>query len=354
MILKQNNFSRSLANDKKMGAYYTDTRMAERMGHLFYFPKEEVSILEPSCGDMKALESLLRQTENNAKEHISTKIFGVEINENTYAALREEKNYNLLNADFLTGVKISHNSFGFCFSNPPYGTDENGVRLEQKFLEKLYPYLKKDAPLCIVVPFYLLQNERFLKSYLSRFVPKGIYRFDDEIYAQFQQIVLVGTKRPSIGFLKSKYEDFFQIKKEDIPYLPHEDLGEKKIAVIASEEDKIEYFTTLVFNKEEAAKHLKDSPLNDRLSNFFVPAYTGSVIGRPPVPLKKDFLYLLAVSGGGQGKAGSEENRDLHLQRGVAKVITDSVKEDGIIKERSSTKMSLTIIENDGMITELS
>ena len=81
-------------------------------------------------------------------------------------------------------------------------------------------------------------------------------------------------------------------------------------------------------------------------------------LGKPPIPLKKDSLYLLATSGSGQGLTGSEENSDLHLQRGVAEVIEESeysTDEKGkeIEKVISRTKVSMTVVENDGKITVL-
>ncbi len=40
-----------------------------------------------------------------------------------------------------------------------------------------------------------------------------------------------------------------------------------------------------------------------------LPSYTATELGHPAIPLKKDLLYLCAISGGGQGLTGSEENR---------------------------------------------
>ena len=88
-----------------------------------------------------------------------------------------------------------------------------------------------------------------------------------------------------------------------------------------------------------------------------VPEYTTGMIGQPPVPLKKDLLYLLAIAGGGQGIVGTDENRDVHLQRGVARVVkTSNISENGekyVHLEKSYTQITLNIIENDGSIKVL-
>lgn len=353
MVFKQSNFSRSLANDKKMGAYYTNTEMCKRIGYLFSFPEEEeVSILEPSCGDLTALESFLLSAK--AKAELS-RIFGVELNPETYEKVND-KCHACINADFLTGVKISHNVFGFCFANPPYGTDDAGVRLEQRFVEKLWAYLKNGCPIAYIIPYYVASDEKFLKSFLARFDLKGVYRFDDEIYKQFQQVVLVGVKKKSVGVLRSKAEAWLKniSNLDDLAYLPTEP-EEQPLMAVPSKESDVEYFTSLLFPAAEAAKNLYRSPLKNRLDEFMVPKFTGNMIGRPPVPLKKDLLYLLAVSGGGQGLVGSEESCDMHLQRGVAKVIKKDSKnmESGVLTEKTFTQICLTIIENDGKISEL-
>lgn len=362
MIQKQNNFSRSLANDKKMGAYYTDLFMCKRISYLFDFPEDEVSVLEPSIGDASALQAVVGKQDN-------VKVFGVELNTLTYEEQLKDNPFvdYCLNTDFLYGVKISHTSFGFCFANPPYGTNERGERLEQKFLEKLHPYMKSNAPIAYVIPYYVALDEKFLKCFMSRFQPWGIFRFDDAVYSQFKQVVLVGTKKNSIGVLRKNWQDFYEQYKEieNLPYLPNcAEEVERKLFAVPSEAEKIEYFTTLEFHRDEAAKYLNKSSLADRMKRYFVPAYHSGAIGQPPIPLKKDLLYMLAVSGGGQGMVGSEEKQDVHLQRGCAKVVTRSEirgqKEENAASssmaveiETSCTEITLNIIQNDGTITLL-
>ena len=57
-IKKQSSFSRSLANDAKLGAYYTDISMCRRISHLLRFPDGEVCCLEPSIGDGSAVAAV--------------------------------------------------------------------------------------------------------------------------------------------------------------------------------------------------------------------------------------------------------------------------------------------------------
>ena len=55
-----NSFSRTVANEQKKGAYYTDKGMCKRIGRLFALPADdEVSVLEPAVGDATAVLTFL-------------------------------------------------------------------------------------------------------------------------------------------------------------------------------------------------------------------------------------------------------------------------------------------------------
>ncbi len=356
-VFKQNSFSRSLANERKMGAYYTDLDHCRRIGNLFSFPDDqEVCVLEPSIGDGSAVLSVLNKCNRN-----NIKIFGVELNPGTYDSIKESGKFDyLINADFLNGVKISHSSFSFCFANPPYGNDkDSGKRLESLFIDKMYHYISNNGLLALVIPYYVLVDESFLKGFFSRYQPIAEFKFDDNVYSEFKQIVVIAIKRPSIGYLKQTYDIYLEKVNsiDKLPYLPFQD-PDQKLIVPPSKESSIEYFTTLLFDKKAAASKLKYSALYPLMTErIFVPSYCATELGQPPIPLKKDLLYLCAISGGGQGLVGSEENRDLHLQRGVAKVVKEieerEVNGQPEIVEKSFTKICLNVIENDGLITTL-
>lgn len=360
-VFKQNSFSRSIINDQKMGAYYTDTNHCKRIGKLFTFPEEEVCILEPSIGDASAVEAV---TGCIGKENL--KVFGVELNPLTCKklnALEDRKVDYLLNADFLNGVKISHNVFSFCFSNPPYGVaNDVNKRYETLFVDKMANYIMVDGILALVIPYYVLTDMEFLKTFFKWFQPLATFRFDDDVYQQFKQIVVIGMKRKSIGYLRYTFDEYFQTIDaiEKLPYLPKLEDNVTRIPVLPSLESKIEYFTTIEFDANKAATYLEESSLYQKMiDSILVPRFTNMELGRPPVPLKKDLLYLCALSGGGQGLVGNAEHRDLHLQRGVVEVVkseeTRELSDDSVeIVETSYTKIHLNVIENDGTITVLS
>ena len=61
-IIKQNTFSRTVFNDSKLGAYYTDPVHATKIGRLFRL-QGECCVLEPSFGNAEALKVFLSQCE---------------------------------------------------------------------------------------------------------------------------------------------------------------------------------------------------------------------------------------------------------------------------------------------------
>ena len=137
-ISKQSKFSRSRANEGKMGAYYTDPEHCRWIHKFLKFAGEkETCCLDPCIGNGQAL-SLVTDKEHNEQ----IKLYGVEINKETCRELRENSGLleELLETDFIDGTIISHGAFSFCYMNPPYGTEAK-ERLENACLGKVIPYL---------------------------------------------------------------------------------------------------------------------------------------------------------------------------------------------------------------------
>ena len=117
-IIKQNMFSRTLFNESKLGAYYTDPVHAAKIGRLFRL-QGECCVLEPSFGNAEALKAFLSQCER-ADEAGSVHTFGVELNRETFEQYKQEIEFPVC-ADFIGGIRASNRAFTLCFANPPYG-----------------------------------------------------------------------------------------------------------------------------------------------------------------------------------------------------------------------------------------
>lgn len=350
-IKKQSSFSRSLANEKKLGAYYTDTSVCNMIGKYLSFPENHVNVLEPSVGDGSALKAVL--TSADAK-NIST--YAVEVNEETYLELKEREQITyLVRGDFLTDMKMTARAFSFCFSNPPYGENPlNGDRFEISFLHRIYGNMKVNGVLVYVIPEYIIAEKNFAKLWVQRFRTAGVYRFPKKVYSSFKQCVLFGVRKQTMYTPAEDYKAFENLVQnmQEIS----SNYQEEKIKIQESTEKEVKYFTTVKENPEKNILAMKSSgifksiPLEEK-------SYTATKVGNPIVPLKDDLVYLLSVAGCGQGLAGSKENKDLHLQRGNVKrtqnfryePVNGGEKFKEIVTETSSVCM--TIVENDGTIT---
>jgi len=365
-VYHQNSFSRTRANEGKMGAYFTDLEHCRDLSKLFHFSEEETTcVLEPSIGDASAVIAV-----TNADRNHEVKIFGVELNDATADAVKQNPYVeDILKADFLNDVTISNNAFSFCFGNPPYMDDvmdsTPGSRTERAFLEKVGNYLCVGAILVWVIPFYIYKEESYLRYFNGRYDLLHIYKFRGKEYDKFHQIVLVGRKKKLSCFLSKEQVQHHVEAVSDIslvPELPSE--FSEVIDVPPTDIARVTTFATRKFDVEAAYAALTSLPdgITQEMDSHLTESSYGAVgIGNPPIPLKKDSMYLLATSGGGQGLTGNESNRDLHLQRGVAEVIEEgevTVKGEGknaqtqaIVTTR--TQVTMTVIQNDGMITHL-
>lgn len=360
MIKKQSGFSRSLHNEGKMGAYYTDTEHCELLGELFDFPEEEVCVLEPSIGNAEAAKRCTKKVERGAK----VKIFGVELNEETFNGLKHDKEVDhVICGDFTTGIKISHDSFSFCFANPPYMKNHEGRRVESVFLHKLTPYLKKGAVLVYIVPTQLFRDDRSFTSYLSkRFDVKHVFRFQDKEFQKYNQLAIIAVKKEESEHIIADVEslDSLVFEPDKIPILNKENIsGVAKIQVKPSSSSTIKYFQSEYFDFNLASEITKSSPL---FTSVFKKAFDYSRLAsteleNPIIQLKPDHMYLLGVGGNTFGLVGDPDKGDCHLQRGKTKEKTEvehEAKEHRTkVIERTYAQACVTIIEDNGNIREL-
>jgi len=363
---RQNTFSRTMDNLAKMGAYYTDVAHCKSIGEMFLFPEgKEVCVLEPSIGDGSAVLAL-----TGAEKNPDIKIFGVEVNGKVAEQDKQNPVFEeILEADFLEGVRIRNNAFSFCFSNPPYITDdlaEDGPeRMEKQFLEKITNYLTKTGLLVWVIPYSVFTENGHMRYLLNHYLIETVYRFRQDEYAKFKQVVVVARKKEATFVLKDEVDA--ALKKyslENLSELPEH--PSERFMVEPTESSKVTLFCSKEFDILGAYKCIEDMEDNEALSDLYsfmdksltTDKFVVGNIGNPPIPLKKDSLYLMATSGAGSGYTGSEETHDLHLQRGVAEVVEESnfaEDVDGNMVETvtSRTKISMTVIQNNGKISVL-
>ena len=146
-----------------------------------------IRLLDPCCGTGEAAATLAAA--------LAAESFGVEINEERADAARRRLDHTLTASAFST--RIANGGFSVLVLNPPYDQDSQTRRLEHHFLTTLSRVLCPGGVLVYIVPQVRLQlSARYLAA---QYEDLRVYRFPDEEYATFQQVVLFGRRkaRPS-------------------------------------------------------------------------------------------------------------------------------------------------------------
>ncbi|MEW5985037.1 MAG: DUF6094 domain-containing protein [Chloroflexota bacterium] len=161
-------------------------------------------ILDPCAGEGAALVALA--------EALGLEPFGVELHEGRTEAARQAVNQllarrpaesqpatagyttRILNDSYLSLV-TSRAGYNFLYLNPPYDHDEEDGRLEYQWLVHSRPWLQAGGLLMWVVPQHLLKFRKATRYILSWYDQVQVFRFPDDTYPQFRQIVLLGVQR---------------------------------------------------------------------------------------------------------------------------------------------------------------
>jgi len=366
-VWQASKFSRTRANEAKMGAYYTDLSHCRDIAKMFNWPQgEEVCVLEPSIGDGSAVITV-----TGADQNPNVKIYGVELNDEVAKTTAKNPHVTAcVKADFLDGFASRHAVFSFCFANPPYLSQVTNYgdarqRTEKTFLDKIGDYLKRNAILVWVVPFTVFSDASHVRMWIRDYETLALFKFRGSEYEKFHQIVAVGRRRTrglvSNDEITRFIDSWINCGIRELPT----DLT-PQISVMPSQEKAIDLFTTRVFDKDAAAEWLGEHGLGDDLmavmnEGFTQKAYLPASLGRPPIPLKKDSEYLLLTSGFTDGLVGDEDEGNLHLMRGVASVVdheriattldeeTDEITSQKMIVT-SSTEVEVRILESNGRV----
>lgn len=204
---------------KERGGYYTPEKLANFITTLLY--KENLNILEPSCGDGVFLRSILNVSENNNYRKIDAIEIVKEEYEKCAKLVQNIDNANLYNDDFYNFYQNTKEKYDLILGNPPYiryqyltekqRKRQSEVLLENNmvpnklinswvfFLVACVNLLNDHGTIGFVIPAELLQvvYAEDLRAYLSRELSKiTIISFDDLIFDDAEQevVVFIGEK----------------------------------------------------------------------------------------------------------------------------------------------------------------
>lgn len=158
-------------------------------------------MLDPCAGDGAAVLALREAwADTPGLDYGRLPVVAIEMERDRAARAKElaRPNDTIHNADAFTchwegRGRFSSTRAGVLFLNPPYDSDRDFGRLEQRFLQRFTDALAFGGGLILVVPHYAL---RWSADYLAtHYSSLACWRFPVEHFAAFSQVVVVGQRR---------------------------------------------------------------------------------------------------------------------------------------------------------------
>ena len=273
-----------LMNRIKMGYFPTDLEHIRLIKQAVNFPKTQVNILDPCCGEGLALKAFA--------ENENADTYGIELDESRGHTAQKNLNNARLGSFFHSSVPFGR--FHALFLNPPYLScpgENGGRRMERAFLSDTLPLLMRGGLLVYIIPYHRADSSvcRTLATYYKNL---SVFRFRAGEFKKYKQIVFFGirTEKHAAERTAEKIERLC-LTPENIPLI---DTVPKGLYSLPVKETAVPYFKGSVFDVEELAGQLKAS---DSLNLLFESADLESRTRKPLLPLNLSQIGLVGASG---------------------------------------------------------
>lgn len=330
-----------LMNRIKMGYFPTDEEHVRLIKQAINFPKTQVNILDPCCGEGLALK-VFAENEN-------AETYGIELDESRGHTAQKNLNNARLGSFFHSSVPFGR--FHALLLNPPYLScpgENGGRRMERAFLSDTLPLLMRGGLLVYIIPYHRADSSvcRTLASYYKNL---SVFRFRAGEFKKYKQIVFFGirTEKHAAERTAEKIERLC-LRPENIPLI---DTVPKGLYSLPVKETAVPYFKGSVFDVEELAEQLKAS---DSLDLLFESADLESRTRKPLLPLNLSQIGLVGASGLMNGLVDSEHP---HVIKG--KIIREKTRKNmpsdrediSEFSETESNKIIFNVLTQDRYIT---
>lgn len=176
-----------LASQEKMGYYKTPVEVVEQIKDSLDFA-QGARIFDPCCGTGEAIQIL-------AAGEDAVETYGVELEKSRYQ--NAKKVLTCVHwADAITELKVTAKMADLLFLNPPY--DDGGIdgnRMEYTFLQAFKKTLVPNGVLVFIIPHTTIRKENVRNILANYYGNLEFYRFPDDLFKQFRQIVIIGRKK---------------------------------------------------------------------------------------------------------------------------------------------------------------
>lgn len=329
-----------IASQSKGGFYATpEGQMTLILPHLKVKEGEGfLHLLDPCAGEGAALNQLGVHFRANSNLNVQT--YGVELEETRF--LKAKCVLDNVIHDGYESIR-TESKYNAVWLNPPYD-EVFHERTELRFLRTLSSKSKNifapNGLLMFCVPQYVLDKCAMVLS--ERFHEVKVYRFTDDAYDTFKQVVVFGyfgspQNREKIKETREYLKEITTIPPENVPTL--EDISEEYF--LQSSSASISVFRAGRLNPEELFGDLKESPVFTEFEKRITQEVSVSTMKRPLLPLKLAHAGIAIASGAVGGNMGS------HIVVGLTKPVTElseGVNEDGEVKKEIYTKHHKSVV----------
>ena len=335
-----------LAGRVKMGYYPTPLSIVDRIKSFIAVPESQpANAFDPCCGEGLALKQFA--------DDLTCQTYGVELDE--HRAEEAKQNLNHILKCSYTQTRITNGCFSVLFLNPPYddetfsnGTVTSSERKEKIFLKNTIKYLKPKGLLVYIIPQPRL-DKSIAKILSYRFEDIRVYRFHDEEYDAFRQIVVFGVKKKNPELDMDSYYALENVRQTELPELPFAD----KTLYSLPNAGKVNLFRSTVIDLQELANEARNSPLWRSFREMTRIDVSNNE--RPPLPLHQGHIALMLANGCLDGVVG--EGSDRHVVKGKVQkiVVRHQEQSQGKIEEREidQYQVSIRVLTMDGEIRSL-
>ena len=330
-----------LMNRIKMGYFPTDESHVKLIKNAVSFPKTQVNILDPCCGEGLALKAFA-ENENAAT-------YGIELDESR--GHTAQNNLDRVGLGSFFGSSVPLGRFHALFLNPPYLSclGRNGSRrMERAFLADTLPLLMKGGLLIYIIPYHRA-NESVCRILASYYKNLSVYRFRDSEFKKYKQVVFFGirTEKHSADKTAERIEELC-LTPEKIPLIDTLPAG---LYSLPERETKVSHFRGSIFDIEALDEQLKSS---DSLDILFEQSRLENRTRSPLLPLNLSQIGLVGASGLMNGLVDCEHP---HVIKGrivrEKKVKNLPSDKEGIVQtsEVESNKITFNILTQNKYIT---
>ena len=291
-----------------------------------------IRILDPCAGMGTAAK--------NIGDGLNAETCGIEVDLN-----RGEQAKEVLTRCLVTdyqNTRISHGAFSLLWLNPPYdwaarNSDiEKSERYERTFLRDCVCYLRPKGVLVYLIPQRRLDGQ-IAKMLSYRFEEISVYRFPEESYKAYRQLVIFGVLKgkPETDESRAEYLRNCGNQGIAIPYLPVDPPKVYEIPLSPSKPDFV--FRSKEIDPNELAEEIIRHGLFDRLRTMTTPLRMWEKI-RPIMPLRHGHLAQILACGLMNGPVWDKDKTNPLLIKGITKKeVKRTVEIDGDCEKHIET-----------------